>query len=639
MKASRLILCGLILLLLCALAACSSKESLASGDGQELIPVQLSFAMSGSEVATKANVNQLTELANSGSFRGMENIRVVAFSSSGAVTGSSQALSDARPMPSISNSLDDRAFTGAEYHKGLIRNNHAHLYPDAYAALPKGTRTVLVYGKAPHIVSSDVLTDKHLNGSLIESGWETDGSYITASNLTFSPEPISTADTEETTNRIATILNDIVTAVSYTQTYYYQIAGTWYTATTSVSWNENVGDATLREYFRWITGDSQLMTGAGGNLEYMLTSLYRRLLDFKSLEEDVFKHTVNGIQYTAVLTNGGDDTFTYKYLYEKLRDVIISRFNSLVDSGDIRIDSEKSVFFYDDDLRYYPRSMGIPAGAAVLRWKGLNFAPATGGLDGIAPIDRFCFMPSLYYFANTTLSTSDDRNIYNQYTKDKTSWSSILDQYRLGKVVDKSTHSVALDQPLQYSNGLLVATVRAAASTLPDNDDDSRTHCRATGTNFPVTGIIISSQFRQNFDFTPDTDADEYNLYDRNITGVYLTTTESAEIRTMVLPTPANRDVYFYLELRNDSGESFTGAEGVIVPGQYFYLSGKLDKSDNPSYPRVFMQDHMTTAHCTVSSMENAHICVPEMGNPQLMLGIQTSVNWKMGASSYVILD
>ena len=430
-----------------------------------------------------------------------------------------------------------------------------------------------------------------------------------------------------------------MSAVSYTQIYYYRRSGIWHTASVAVAWNDNVGDPILRDYFRWITGDSQLMTGAGSNLEYMLTSLYRRLCNFHSLEEDPYLHTVGGVQYTAVLTEGGDDGFTYAHLYDGLRDVLLARFDDLLEAGDIRIDSEGAVSFSSGTLKDYPRSLGLPAGAASLRWRGLNFAPAAEGLDGIAPIDRFCYMPSLYYYASTTLSTSEDREIYKKYTKDMQSWSSILSQYRLGKVVNTSTRSVALDEPLQYACGMLVATVRATSTSLPDNDGDDRTACSATGTNFPVTGIILGGQFRQNFDFSPDLSGNEYNLYDRNISGVYLTTAESADMRTLVLPTPANRDIYFYLELRNDSGTAFTGAEGIILPGQYFYLAGKLEKSTDASFPSVFMQDHLTTAHCTVSSMENAHICVPEMGNPQLMLGVQTRTNWTMAASSYVILD
>ena len=639
MKCFRLIHVILAAFAVCALPSCAEREEYGVEGERRDVPVQLAFSLFGDDIATKADAASLTELANQGHFRGMENIRIIPYASTTDIAASTAAISVSRNLPDISGSIDNQAYSGtATYHTGLIKNNHAHLYPDASAALPEGTGAVLIYGKAPLIGAADPISQKHLNGSMTESGWSTDG-LIAASDLFFEPEPIYTDNTSTAAAQILTILNYIVKSASYTQAYFYKVGETWHTAFISVTWNEDIADETLRDYFRWITGDSQLMTGAGSNLEYMLTSLYRRLLDFSSLEEDVFKHTTGGVQYSAVLTQGGEDTFTYKYLYEKLRDVIVGRFDDLVNSGDLSIDATDAVSFANGVLKNYPRSLGLPSGSAVLRWKDIEFVQASEGLDGIAPISRFCYMPSLYYFASTTISTSDDRTIYNKYKQDYTTWESILDEYRLGKVVNSSTHSVALDDPLQYSCSMLVATVQATATILGDNDGDNRTYCSAAGTNFPITGILISSQFRQKYNFTPDDSSDEYNLYDRNITGVYLTTSESAQIRTLVFPTPADRDIYFYLELRNDSEESFTGAEGVIVPGQYFYLAGKLEKSTDPNLPQVFMQDHLTTARCRVSSMENAHICVPEMGSPQLQLGVQTAVNWKIGASSYVILD
>ena len=106
-----------------------------------------------------------------------------------------------------------------------------------------------------------------------------------------------------------------------------------------------------------------------------------------------------------------------------------------------------------------------------------------------------------------------------------------------------------------------------------------------------------------------------------------------------MLKTPVDREVYFYLELRNDSGATFSGAEGMIYPGNYFYLAGKLVKPADSPFPSIFLQDHYTTTRCVVSSLENAHIAIPELDNPQLVMGVQTTLNWIMAASSYVVLD
>ena len=636
---------GIILLLsLLVLVSCNERAALDRPQAQEgeLIPLDLSFALQGSSGGTRADAGTLTELSGQGHFRGMDHIRIVPFAlGDSVVRATSRAIGDIRSLPDIDGRIDESAYSGANYHTGLIRNNHAHLFPNAFAALPSGTGAVLVYGRAPRVARQNPVEEKHFNGSLVERGWPdgTPAEYVFAGDLGFAPEAIHDAKAGKIDSLVSRILTDLVSGASYTQKYYYNHGGTWDEANIAITWDGRVGDPTLQEYFRWITGDSQLMTGAAGNLEYMLTDLYRRLLRFHSLEEDPYLHTLNGRQYAAVLSNGGSDTFTYAHLYDGLRDTLIGRFNAGVNRGDLRIDAEDAVTFVADSLRNYPRSLGLPSGAAVLRWRGTGFIPAVAALEGVAPMDRFCYMPPLYYFAQTTISTSDDQKIYEKYTQAAPNWASILGQYRQGKVVATTTHSVALDSALQYSNGLLALTVCATTTGLPDNDGDDRTVCMASGTNFPVTGVIIGSQYAQDYAFRPDTTGTEYNLFDRNVSGVYLTTAESAEVRTLVLPTPQHRDVYFYLELRNDSGASFSGAEGIILPGQYFYLAGRLEKSTDPAYPQVFMPDHVTTARCIVSSMENAHICVPEMGNPQLQLGVRTLTDWIMAASSYVILD
>ena len=343
-----------------------------------------------------------------------------------------------------------------------------------------------------------------------------------------------------------------------------------------------------------------------------------------------------------MLTEAGTDTFTYAVLYNGLCNEILRRFHDLEDRGLIIVHSDDTVTFNSErnpDLYAYPVSMGLPAGSAVLRWNGLRFVVVSEGLDGIAAMDNYCYMPPLYYFANTQLSTSGDNDIYKTYTSEMTDWSQLLGQYRQGSVVRASTRAVALNEPLQFATGLLVATVRASSPYLPDGDDDPRTNCSVSGTHFPITGILLGGQYKQSFDFTPDTSGSEYYLYDNMISGVYLTATQSAPFRTLVLPTPEDQDIYFFLELRNDSGATFTGAEGLIRPGHYFYLAGKLEKSDNPDFPQVFMQDHYTSVNCQVSSLENAHVAVPEMGTAQLVVGVQTATNWTMAASSYVVLD
>lgn len=203
--------------------------------------------------------------------------------------------------------------------------------------------------------------------------------------------------------------------------------------------------------------------------------------------------------------------------------------------------------------------------------------------------------------------------------------------------------AVALDNPLQYATGLLSATVQASALSIPDKKGKM---ISVSGINFPVTGIILGGQHPQRFNFTPISSSREYYLYDNQVSGIYLTQNKSASFRTLSLQTIDSHDVYFCLELRNSSGSAFTGADGVIYPGSNFYLAGKLvyqegtDQNGQPvAFPAVFMQDYVTKVNCVIPSLENAMVAVPELDNPQLLIGVQTEMNWIMSTGSYVVLN
>ena len=622
--------------LLTALAACSKEED-ESATARESVPIQLAFSLSGSSEGTKAS--SITELAGGeSSFRGMTAIRILPFSRKDKVRDEDVPLGVIRSLPDISSAVVDATYTGSVYNNGIVRNNHAHLFPDAYAAFPRGSASVLLYGRAPAATLSSIQETKHWNGSLIESGLVLHEAG-SVSDICFRPDPIFTGEIPAEATLLASIMTHVAQSVTYTQTYYYNKNGVWYEGHEAISWDGNMADPALSQYYSWFTGGGELITGAGISVEYLLSTLYGRLRRYESDDEEPVMHLDGGIEYPTVLTNGGTDTCTCSHLYNGLCTEIIKRFNDLADWGHVRLNTDNTLSFLDSDLRRYPVSEGLPSGSAVLRWNGLQFVVVSEGLDGIAAMGNFCYMPPLYYFVNTTISTSSDLDVTQWYTSNIESWSGIVSNYRQGKVVTLNTRGVVLDEPVQFAVGQLAATVRASSSLLPDGDGDSRTNCSVTGRNFPITGILIGRQHEQTFDFEPKLPSDQYYLYDNQFSGVYLTTSESATFRTPVLPVPADEDVYLFLEIRNDSGATFTGAEGLILPGNYFYLAGKLEHSDDQAFPQVFMRDHATSASFLISSFENAHVAVPEMGDPSLVMGVQTTVNWTMAASSYVVLD
>lgn len=652
MRQFRYILCAVLLSGLCACSFVNDDEYAPCPDSA--VPVQLSLSLGGVQPSTRADVSQLKEIAPAADFRGITAVYMLPFNTGTAVKSVDLSIDRLSVLPAITADKDNIASAdGGTYHSGLIKNNHAHLYAGTDAKVAVGTSSALVYASAVLIDEETPQASKHLNGSLVESGFDFTTGQVDASTISFSPDPIYSGGVPAAAQAIADAMNTIAEGAYYTQSYYYKRAGEWKSTSTTVRWDSSIGSATLRGWYEDFTNEGLLLTGAGEHVSNMITSLYKNLKKYVSVDETPFYHIVGGESYPAMRVENGteDDILTYADIYNGLRDFLIARIESLetpvggLDAKTLRrqpATGDFSSYVFDRaNVQSYPTSLGLPTGAAVLRWNGSKFITVVETLEGIAAIDRFCYMPSLYYFANTTVSTSTDHDLYKSYTKDMESWDSILSLYRSPKVVSNRTTAVALDQPLQFASGLLQLTVRATLQNLPDNDGDAYTNCSATGTNFPVTGLIVGSQYRQAFDFTPDPLAPEaYYLYDNQVSGVYLTTTCSAQLRSMVLPTPAEEDVYFFLELRNDSGKSFYGADGIITPGTHFYLAGCLDKPGEAETQRqVFTKDHITTVNCAVNTLENAHVSIPELGDPQLMLGIKTTVDWIHSAASYIILD
>ena len=646
---------GLTALALTACTKAGSGESGSNSGEVERVPVNFALSVGGVSSGTKADVSKLLELAATPGFRGLSSVRVIPFGS--AISGSSESLDWIHSLPAISNDEDMYASQdGYTYHHGLVKGNNAHLYTGADADLPLGTTHVLVYAHPANVLPSSNATEqeiKHFNGSVIENGLAAK-TKINTSDVTFSPDPIISGTVPAAAQSIANALNTIASEASFTQSYFYKKNDVWYSSSVAVNWS-TVGSQELNDLFKSFTNSGELTTGAGENVKYLLSNLYTKLNAYQSENTNPYKHIAGTEEYNAMLEENGTEPLTYAIMYNRLRDMLLARIQSLVTDNTINISSSDVVTFNDSGLDTYPESLGLPAGSAVLRWNGSEFVVVTEALDGVAPIDRFCYMPSMYFYCNSAISTSNNKEVYRLYDyKDaNTNWSSVLSQYRSGPKITKRTASVAIDEPLQYAFGMLVVTIKAGKQMLPDNDGSELTYCTAEGENFPVTGIIVGGQYRQKYDFTPDPSTKEYFMYDNQmpmdnsqnppVYKVCLTTEKSDEIRTLVFPTIIDSDVYFFLEFKNDSGKPFYGAEGIIMPGSHFYLAGKLEKPSAEDIAiglkSVIMPDHYTTVNCVVSTMKNAHISVPELGNPQLALGLQTETSWINSAASYIVLD
>lgn len=590
----------------------------------------------GRSKATKGDAGYLTEMVST--FRGIDQMYMLPFSrKSSAIESTDRSLFHIASLSPISSTLYDAAITGTGYADGLVKNNGAHLYPSTEVFLPRYTASMLVYGRASTASGQDPAT-LHRYGTLTPHGLGTMDHLRTPAEIGFDPVPIYTGGIPDEGGIIAQILTDFVKDASKTTSYYYWVGNQMKESSVTLSWNNGLDDARLRDYYLWVTNSGIAFPGSGTNVAYMFSYLYRALknYDYAYFGEDTtpLYHTEGGVDYVAYVDKDKQQPLTLASLYNDFRDYLIARID-----GDARLvkGAANTVTFTSADLNTYPSSYGLPDGCAVLRWNGLRYEAVNEVLDGVAPMSSYCYPPDLWYYANTTLRTSDEIIVEEEYTSDKIEWDDILSQYDDGRVVYGSTESVALENPLQYSCGMLVATVRATAAVLDDGDGYPSTTVTLGSTSFPITGVIIGGQKSLGFDFSPVGNG-EYYLYDDQFSGVYLTSGDHPTVfRSFVSATAPGREIYFCLEVRNATDKPFTGAEGIINPGAKFYLLGQFTLPEN-STQRVFQQDHTTVAEFTVSSLAQAHCAIPDLEHPRLTLGIDAQLDWIQSTSSYIVM-
>lgn len=612
----------LLLAVLVTVPACD-KQGGRDDDAPKQVPVQIALSIGGNGAVTRADVSVIKELQSTPVFSGLGEIRLLPFSAADNTT----VLKNSIPRLSIG-------------YGSLAQNSNAYYFGrenGSVFTIPRNTASFLVYGKAQQSADAEPANEvahKHLNGSLLEEGLNVETPQ--PSSIKFAPDMmLSSSATPAEATVIAEVLTAVVTGIEgeepFSVTAYYDNGKQ---ISVPVPWDETIGDDNLRTCYENITAGGALMPGSGTNVASMLTNLYRTLSAYNIVNSYQYEVEKNGSVYPATHADGVTP-LTYGELYDYVRDRVLARFATLVEQGKIRITGETfstvTISFANTDVGTYPERLGLPSGAAVVRWTPLGYkVPLENGLDGIAPISAYCYPPSLYYFADSPIRTSEEEIAQNLYTSDY-SWDTILDSYQAGNVVTSRTRAVVLENPLHYGMGMLRATIMADAEKLQDNDGQAYTMVDVSGQKFPLTGVIVGRQYRQNYDFTPvaDENASQCYLYDDRMPDIYLTTTRSDSFSTLVLETPENKDTYFCLEFRNDSGESFHGAEGRILPGHKFYLVGKLSVPAG-GFTKAFTKDHVTTVNCTIKSLKEAHSAVPDMGIPLLSLGVETQVAWTM---------
>ena len=321
----------------------------------------------------------------------------------------------------------------------------------------------------------------------------------------------------------------------------------------------------------------------------------------------------------------------------------------------------------------YPNNINLPDGAVQLSFDATNkfTYAATSSLTGIQNLNasKVCFPASIYYFQSSDLAATAVELDASKWPTSTTAWTGttapwLKDANSLAAgwtaSVQPTTRSIAMRQNINYGVANLATTVKCGAASLPDNKDLTVTDpSEFAGTvavpkeGFTVTGLLIGGQpTKVGFNFQPaaSNDAFAYTIYDKNLTGIVaMNGVASAVNYTIVLPNDKGRGVAdqskvnVAIELTNNSGVAFRGADGIIPAGGKFYLVGQLNPDaktiEGVTNPAVFMSDYKTTMNLTITSLKSAYNTIPDLRSTKLQLGLSVDLEWQTGIQFDVNID
>ena len=288
----------------------------------------------------------------------------------------------------------------------------------------------------------------------------------------------------------------------------------------------------------------------------------------------------------------------------------------------------------------YPQNVGLPDGAAQLKFEGGSFSYIDSkniGNLSYTSMDHFVYPASLYYMANTDIKTADTR-LSDRYS---TNWNTCLGLYSGGGTsVTATTQSVALVEPVKYAVGRFDVAAKFSASSINDNVGESI--AVTAGDGITLDGILIGGQKNADWQFAPLASSEEYTIYDASVTSTKLGTADIADsimAQSLALSTTAGTNVNFALELTNNTGNAFTGVDGIVPDGAKFYLVGQLVPQANKADNKVFAQAYNTKANVTITSLAHAYNCIPDLKNPKLELGLSVNLEWTEGFVQDITID
>lgn len=617
---------------------CSSSDDVVKNEkGQVINPtydpiaktVKTDFTLSFNSGASSSKTRMAAAdiQADGTTFNGIKDIQLLPF----ALEDASAGVGDENIPTASSIIAADKILNTSGEHKNTTATN-SHFYHFVDVEVPTGTTNFLFYG-----LQNKAATDA---ATKFQYGYLTPpASFAVAANTyTFTPDAIYDGTANATCTAIITWLTKIAAAdVSFD-------GGSTSKKWAAVDGTEDPYAPQLKVLYDSFTS---LKAGSSASVRKAVTDLFISLCA-NSLT------TIGADIITQINTQAVTDVSAQTISFTKEGSLLVS-----------------------SAVNDYPGNINLPDGAAVIKWTTGDGGVKTPsvpisaeeytGMAATVPT-KFAYPPSLYYYANTPIVTSN--SIQDKEYTSQSTWTGVTINYTTGTSVDESTVDIALVDEIRYAVGQMILQIKASGTdgtgaysgqkVLIDKlgNEVPLVVSGSTNSSFPITGIIIGGQKGVNYKFEPS-GSTEYTIYDKQVSGSVKNTDAGSHDTnyTLALETAATTPVSMVIELQNNSGVDFRGIEGVVFNGSKFYLAATLtpnpaldgvnDSSAGAVGNRVFKQHYVTTVNLTIKTNNTnsgsaeapnypdglgaAYNTIPDLGSPALRLGFSVNLSWDAG--------
>lgn len=536
-------------------SACSSDDALNPNviideNGNAGVKSEFVLSIPRSVISTRMGADVVQAQGSSSSFRGMDKIRIVPFTTepeSGTTKSSSVIW-----LSSISS---------------LRRPGELNYKVYAEQLVPVGTKNFLFYAKAVDNNAPEVdittMEDKFKYGTLTTTNLGDD--FTTPSAVEIGLERI---------------MNDE---------------------------SQLINDATGRKILQLLTEIANTTDGAGveawaSTSNAALKALYDDFITLRSYSSSRIAVILSQLYFSVSHVDMDDPAYK---LSQKLRANIVKA-GSPVSGGAMNLNADYANFPTSAGLPDGAARMSWNVASKQFAYTRDAVAPNLS--DGPTP-SYYTYPAALWYYVNTPIKASndiestkyDDNIIVEKQTDGPATniqnWANVISNVygAAGDVVTDNTQSVALVKPAQYAVGRLQLNVKMGEGKFFDHKGKQVD----VSAGWTLKGVLIGGQNSVGYNFATKGD-ENVTIYDCNVPAgiVVKPNTATTFNHTLALETKKDQKVKIALEFVNN-GDAFVGKDGVINTGATFYMVAELDPKLAANYvdgskDKIFMQDHVT---------------------------------------------